>query len=188
LELKFQLGCGICFRGLVRITPNRRRCDSRPNCNVIRLVDRGADLVRSNPHACWRRQSSKPLMVWRWWNYSRCGKDERFLSRGVRCEHLKWRLWPGAEETYGSANEPLHVALAPCCAQREDCKTSDNSENSHVSLVTTGISIRFFQYIVPIILPPVLGVITGRTGQPKFQEIHTRMYSGAYRLKPLPLP
>jgi len=37
---------------------------------------------------------------------------------------------------YGSADESLHAAPAPCCAQREDCKTSVNSENLHVSLVT----------------------------------------------------
>jgi len=65
-----------------------------------------------------------------------CGKDERFLSRGVRYENPKWRFWPGAEQTYGSAIKPLHEAPASCCAQREDCKTSDNSENWHVSLVT----------------------------------------------------
>ncbi|XP_037731096.1 histone H4-like [Drosophila subpulchrella] len=65
-----------------------------------------------------------------------CGKDERFLSRGVRYENLKWRFWPGARETYGSGNELLHAAPAPCCAHREDCETSVNSENSHVSLVT----------------------------------------------------
>jgi len=84
-----------CFRGLARITPNRRRRDLRPNCNVIRLLDRGADLVRSNPHAGWRRRSMKALMVWRWWNLSRCGKDERFHPRCAVWESkmaiLAWR-------------------------------------------------------------------------------------------------
>jgi len=41
---------------------------------------------------------------------------------------------------YGSANEALHAAPAPCCAQRKNCKTSVNSESSHVvwSLLFSG--------------------------------------------------
>jgi len=86
----------------------------------------------------------------------------------VRYENLKWRFWPGAEETYGSANESLHAAPVPCCAQRKDCKTSVNSENLHVSLVTAvfrELQLDSFNISSQILLPPILGVISGRTGQ-----------------------
>jgi len=106
LELKFQLRCGI---GLPWSCPN---------------------YVESAPVRFLHKLQRDPTCR------SCCGLGKVKNSRGVRCENLKWRFWPGAEETYGSANKPLHAAPAPCCAQREDCKTSDNSENSHVSLVT----------------------------------------------------